>query len=155
MGTSGKYQLSLQQQFGATTAYMLAGSGVDNNSSQSQVTIPESYVSSLSYSSNQAIIGKPVTIGITSAEGQQSTIAAIVNGVQQKTLIGASSAYANTALANQLYSVQSTGLPAAISDSFSTVEATFPSNFTAAQISTIKSDLTAKGYSGQTIKDRA
>jgi putative ABC transport system permease protein len=154
MGTSGKYQLSLQQQFGTTTADMLAGSGVNNNSSQSQVTIPESYVSSLGYSSDQAIIGKPVIVGITSAEGQQSTITAIVNGVQQKTLIGASSAYANTAFANQLYSIQSTGLPAAIADSFSTVEATFPNNFTAAQISTIKSDLTAKGYSGQTIKDR-
>lgn len=153
MGTSGKYQLSLAQQFGSTTADMLTGKGVDDSSTQNQVSVPESYVSSLGYSSNQAIIGKTVVIAITSAEGKQSTVTATVTGVQQKSLIGAAAAYANTALANQLYTIQSTGLPAATANSFSTVEATFPANLTVAQITTLKNDLQAKGYTGQTIKD--
>jgi putative ABC transport system permease protein len=154
MGTSGKYQLAIQQQFGVTTADMLAGSGVDISSSQNQVTIPTNYVSSLGYSSSQAIIGKPVTIAVTSAEGKQSTVIATVTGVQQKTLIGSSGAFANTALANQLYAIQSTGLPTVVANSFTTVDATFPSNFTTSQITTIKNALTAKGYAGATIKDR-
>ncbi len=153
-GTSGKYQLSLQQQFGSTFAPMSVGHGVDNGSSQNQITVPENYVVSLGYSSDQAIIGKPVTIGITSAEGKQSTVTATITGVEQKTLIGGAFAYANTPLATQLFSIQSTGLPPAAANSFTSVVATFPTSLTDAQISTIKNELSAKGYTGQTIKDR-
>jgi putative ABC transport system permease protein len=153
-GTGDKYQLTIQQQFGATTAELLAGNGVDNNSSQNQITVPESYVTSLGYSSNQAALGSPVTIAISNATGKQNTISATIVGIQKKALIGGTSAYANASLANQLYTTQSTGLPAATADSFSTVEATFPSNLTAAQITTIKNALKDKGYSGQTIKDQ-
>ena len=154
MGLSGKYQLSLAQQFGATSAQMLAGGGVNNNSSENQITIPGNYVSSLGYSSNQAIIGKTVTIGITSAEGIQSTVTATVVGVQQIAVIGSASAYANTSLANQLYDIQSTGLPAATVNSYTTVAATFPSNFTPAQITSLENRLKTEGYTGQTVKDR-
>ncbi len=154
MGTSGKYQLSLTEQFGTTTAEMLAGGGVDNTSSENQMTIPANYVSSLGYASNQAIVGKSVTIGITSAEGNQSTITATVTGVQQIAVVGPSAAYANTALANQLYAIQSTGLPPATVNSYSTVAATFPSNYTPTQITNLENELKAKGYTGQTIKDR-
>jgi putative ABC transport system permease protein len=153
-GTGGQYQLSLQQQFGATTADMLAGKGVDNTSSQNQITVPQSYVNSLGYSSNQAAIGQLVTIAISSASGNQSTATATVVGVQQKAIIGGSSAYSNTVLANQLYALQSAGLPTAAADSFTTVEATFPSSSTPTQITALKDALNAKGYDGQTIKDR-
>lgn len=154
MGTGGKYQIAIQQQFGVTTADMLAGSGVNDNSSQSQITVPANYVSSLGYPNDQAIIGKTVTIGITSAEGKQSTVSATVTGVQQKTLIGTSGAFVNIALANQLYAIQSTGLPPATVNAFTTVDATFPPNLTTAQITNIKNALSAKGYTGTTIKDR-
>ena len=154
MGTGGKYQVSLAQQHGDIKADMVAGNGVNNSSSQNQLSIPQTYVNSLGYSSNQAVIGKTVTIGITSAEGKQSTVTATVTGVQQKYQIGPVSTFANTALANQLYTIQSTGLPAATADSFSVVEATFPTNLTATQITTLKNKLTAEGYTGETIKDR-
>lgn len=154
MGIGGKYQLSVQQQFGATTADMLAGHGVSNNLTQNQITIPENYVNSLGYTNNQEIIGKTVTIAITNALGKQSTLSAIVSGVQQKALIGATVAYINSPLANSLYTIQSTGLPSEIADSFSIVEATFPSNLSTAQINILKNELKSKGYTGQTIKDR-
>lgn len=153
MGTSGKYQLSVEQQFGAATADMLSGKGVDNSSSQNQITVPESYVNSLGYANDQAIIGKTVVIGITNAEDKQSTVNATVTGIQQKTLIGDSSTFANTPLATQLYDIQSTGLPVATANSFSIVEATFPANLNAEQIAAIKTALSAQGYTGQTIKD--
>ncbi len=154
MGTGGKYQVSLQQQFGTTTAQMLAGGGVNAGSSQNQITIPANYVSSLGYASNQAIIGKTVTIGITSAKGTQSTVTATITGVQQIAVIGPSAAYMNTALANQLYAIQSNGLPPATTSSYSTVAATFPSSYTPAQITNLENALKAKGYTGQTIKDK-
>jgi putative ABC transport system permease protein len=149
-----KYQFSIEQQFGVTSAQMLAGNGIDINSSQNQITIPASYVSSLGYASNQDAIGKIVKIGVSSANDQQSAVDATITGVQQKAVIGGSSAYANAALANQLYAVQETGLPESVADSFTTVEATFPTTLTTAQVNTIKSDLTKDGYSGETVKDR-
>lgn len=153
-GTDGKYQVSVQQQFGTSTAQMLAGGGVTTSSTQNQITVPANYVSSLGYANNQAIIGKTVTIGITSAQGKQSTVTATVTGVQQIAVVGPSAAYANAALANQLYTIQSTGLPPATVNSYSLVAATFPSNYTPTQITDLENALKAKGYTGQTIKDR-
>ncbi len=152
-GTGGKFQLSLQQQFGATTSDMLAGKGVDNGSSENQITVPVSYVASLGYSNNQAIVGKLAAIGVTNAQGNQSVVTATVTGVQQKALLGSSSVYANTSLANQLYKIQSTGLPASAASAYTTVDAIFPASLTPAQVSTLKRDLKAKGFTGQTIKD--
>src|SRR5487761_1722112 len=88
MGKNGKYQMTLQQQYGATTADMLAGHGVENNSSANQLSIPYTYLSVLGYASSQSAIGQKVTIGITSAEGVQSEVQATIAGVQQKTVIG-------------------------------------------------------------------
>jgi putative ABC transport system permease protein len=152
-GAGDKYRLTLAQAFGADTAAMVAGRGVNNNSAQNQLTVPESYVGPLGYSSNQSIIGASVTIGITSAEGAQSTVTALVTGVQQKNLIGGSSCWANTALADQLTTIQNAGIPATLTDTFLTAYATFPTTLTAAQVDTIKRRLNAEGYTGQTIED--
>jgi putative ABC transport system permease protein len=154
MGNGAKYQLTLEQQFGETTAQMLAGQGVSNSSSENQISVPETYLSSLGYGTGQATIGKPVTIAISNAEGEQSTVQATIVGVQQKALIGDEAAFANTPLANTLYKIQSVGLPPATANSFSTVDATFPMNFTQPQINVIKNKLSAIGYTGETIKDR-
>jgi putative ABC transport system permease protein len=154
MGTKSKYQLSIQEQFGSTTAALLLGTGVNNHSEQNQMIIPESYVKSLGYSSNKSILGKLITIGIINTLGQQSTIKATITGIEQNALIGGLTAFANTTLAKNIYSTQSFGLPKSSINSFSTVDATFPANLTTAQINTIKNRLSAKGYTGQTIKDR-
>lgn len=153
VGKGAKYQLTVAQQIGATTAPMTAGSGVSNDSSQYQISVPESYVGPLGFGSDQATIGKQVTIGITSAKGVQQTIAATIVGVQQKNLLGQATSYANTALANKLYGIQTDGIPAALANTFQTALATFPSNLTDAQVNTIKSKLSAKGFTGKTIKD--
>lgn len=153
MGTNDKYQLSLAQQFGSTTGAMITGSGVNNNSLQNQISIPENYVGPLGYSNNQSIIGKTVTIGITSGKGVITTVTAAVTGVQEKNIIGKSTAYANNALSDQLNNIQNEGIPAAVANTFQTAYATFPSNLTTSQINTIKNQLTAKGFSSLTIKD--
>ncbi len=153
MGTGDKYQLSLAQQFGSTTAAMAAGSGVSNSSSVNQISVPENYVSSLGYSSNQSIIGKTVTIGITSGKGVRMTVTAVVTGVQQKNIIGKSTSYANNALSYQLNAIQNEGIPPAVADTFQTAYATFPTNLTATQITKLENELSARGFSAQTIKD--
>jgi len=154
MGKAGKYQLTIQEQYGSTTAALLSGVGVNNSSSQNQMIIPANYVGSLGYPNNQAILGKSITLGIVNADGNASTITATVTGIEQNALIGGSTAFANTALAKQIYSTQSVGLPPTITNSFTTVEAIFPANLTTAQINNLTNTLKAKGFTGQTIKDR-
>jgi len=154
MGKAGKYQLTIEEQYGSTTAALLAGQGVNNQSNQNQIIIPATYVHALGYSNNQAILGQQIIIGINNAEGKQSTINATVTGVEQNALIGGLGAFANTALANQIYRVQSVGLPPATANSFTTVEATFPANLSTAQINQLTTKLKNKGFTGQTIKDQ-
>jgi putative ABC transport system permease protein len=153
VGLGAKYQLSVAQQIGDGTAPTVAGQNVSNASSQNQISIPENYVGPLGYSSNQSIVGQTVTIGDVSGEGVQKTVTAIVMGVQQKNVISKSTSYANNALANNLTTIENQGLPLAATDSFQTAYATFPSNLTAAQITTLENQLDAKGLSGKTIKD--
>ncbi len=152
-GTGDKYQLTLEQQFGSTTADMVVGRGVNNNSTKNQISIPESYVSVLGYSSNHSIIGKTVTIGVTNPRSVQLTVTATVTGVQQKNLIGQATAYANTTLGNHIYSIRNAGIPKSLTNTFLAAYATFPNNLTTAQINKIKNKLTSKGFTGMTIKD--
>ncbi len=153
-GKGDKYQLSLAQQIGDAAPDMVVGQGVNANSTQNQLTIPVSYVQPLGYGSNRAIIGAHVTIGITSGQGVRKTVVATVVGVQQKNLISQSVAYANNALAGQLYSIQTAGIPAARANTFLTAYATFPKNLTTTQLDTIKSKLKAKGFTAKTIQDQ-
>ena len=152
-GKRGKYQLPLMQQFSNSTIDMVVGKGVNNNSLQNQISIPVSYVDALGYSSNKSIIGKTVTIGVTTPRNVQLTVIATVTGVQQKNLIGQSTSYANTALGNHIYNIRKAGIPKSLTNTFLTAYATFPKNLTTIQINKIKNQLTAKGFTGMTIKD--
>jgi putative ABC transport system permease protein len=151
-GTADKYQLVLAQQFGSTSAAMITGHGVSNNSSENQISIPDNYVGSLGYT-DRSIIGKTITIGVTSGKGTHMTVSAVVTGVQQENVIGKSTAYANDALTDQLNTIQNAGVPTAVADTFQTAYATFPSTLTATQISSIKDQLSSEGFTAHTIKD--
>ena len=152
VGVGDKYRLAVVQAFGAGAVAMVVGRAVDNASSQNEISIPESYVQPLGYD-DRSIIGKSVTIGITSAEGVQSTVTAAITGVQQKNLIAGSGCWVNTALANQLTAVQDDGIPASLANTWQTAFATFPSSLTTAQLNAIKHRLNTMGYTGQTIQD--
>lgn len=152
-GPNGKWRLSLSEQYGASTAAMVAGKGVSNNSPQNQITVPVSYVGSLGYPANQAAIGQTVTLSVTNAYGVQSAVKAVVTGVQQKNLLGQSALYANTALIEQLNNLQNVGIPPALADTFMTASATFPSNYTDTQITDLKNRLSDKEYTAKTVRD--
>jgi putative ABC transport system permease protein len=153
MGIHGKYQLSIAQQIGDSTTPMISGKNVSASSTRNQISIPEEYVSSLGYSSNQAVVGKTVTIGDISGEGVQKTVTAVVTGVLQKNVISKTAIYANNALTGKLVTIENEGVPAALANTFQTAYATFPSNLTASQISAMQDQLSNKGFSAKTIKN--
>jgi putative ABC transport system permease protein len=152
-GKSDKYLITVSQQIGDSTGQMLAGHSVDGTTNVNQISLPKSYVQALGYSSYQSIIGNQVKIGITNALGKQSIVTAVVVGVQQKDLLGSSTATTNNALSTDLNTVQNQGIPKALADTFQTAYANFPSSLTTAQINQLKSTLSAEGFTAKTIKD--
>jgi putative ABC transport system permease protein len=151
---NNKYQFSLNQTIGTSKLDMSSGARVDNNSSQYQITIPSSYISSLGFSGANSAINQKVIIGITDANGTQSETQATIVGIQQKTLIGSTAAYANNSLFSYLYNTQTVGLPASTKDAYASVSAIFKDSLSLAQINSLKSKLKAQGYDAQTIKDQ-
>lgn len=149
-----KYQFSVSQTVGESTLDMSSGKGVSNTTSENEVSIPISYLSSLGFKDEQSAVGKKVLIGISDANGRQSEVAATISGVQQKTLIGSTAAYANNAIFNKLYDIQTTGLPASTKDAYSSVSAVYKEGLSEEEISTLKKNLKDEGYNAQTVKDQ-
>jgi len=149
-----KYQFILSQTFGDSKLDMSTGRTVINKDLAYEITIPTSYVGSLGFNDANRAINKSVIIGITDATGKQSTVNATIVGVQQKTLLGSSSAYGNIALTAKLYQIKTTGLPSSTKDAYGAVSAVFKSGLSDSQIQTIKSNLKAEGYDAKTIKDQ-
>jgi len=133
---------------------LAAGKAPDLASTDYQVALPVSYVKPLGYSSDKAAIGTAITIGMTDAEGTMSTVNATVVGVAEAGLVGGASVIPNDALTQDLHALQSVGLTETAKDSYSSATVRFDANATDAQIATLKSDLTALGYSGTTVSDQ-
>jgi len=150
--SNGKFELTVSQTGTITTADLAAGAQLDNSSSSDQLLLPTTYLDNLGYSNAQAAVGTTVSIGVTDYTGAQQTIAATVVGVQNETLLG-SGAGLNRSLVAHLHTIETSGEPAGVSAGYATAVAHFDASATKAQITAIKDDLSAQGYSSQTVAD--
>jgi putative ABC transport system permease protein len=150
--THGKYVLTLSTTAGLTKADLAAGAQLDNSSTNNQILIPTTYVKTLGLTSNANAVGKTVAIGITDYSGQQTTLSAVVIGVQNATLFG-SGAGTNNALTTAMESAQAVGKPATIKTNYASAVVTFKQGSTTAQVDQLKTVLTKDGYTGQTVAD--
>ncbi|WP_281535320.1 hypothetical protein [Cryobacterium breve] len=72
--------------------------------------------------------------------------------MQNETLLGTGAAL-NRSLVAHLHTVAVAGEPAGVTAGYATAVAHFDASATKAQITTIKNDLSAQGYSSQTVAD--
>ena len=149
----GKFQLGVSPLGGGVRIDLAAGSAFTDGTTELQIILPTTYISTLGFSSNADAVGKTVTIGITNALRQQTTVQAVLVGVQQPTLLGANPSL-NPALTTALYDAQSVGLPAGSTSTHSAATAHIDPKLTPAQIATIKADLVKAGYAGTTVADQ-
>ena len=149
----GKFQLGVSPLGGGVRIDLAAGSAFTDGTSDRQIILPTTYISTLGFASNEDAVGKTVSIGITNALRQQTTVSATLVGVQQPTLLGANPSL-NPALTTALYDAQSVGLPAGSTSTHSAATAHIDPKSTAAQITAIKADLVTAGYSGTTVADQ-
>ncbi|MEO8784977.1 MAG: FtsX-like permease family protein [Candidatus Saccharimonadales bacterium] len=151
---NSKFQFVLTPVVGNSSLDLSSGQNIDNSQQEAQITIPSDYLGSLNFKSEAAAVGKTVLVGLTDATGQQQQFAAKVVGVQQKTLVGSTSAYANSSFYQALYSFQSQGLPASTKDSYISASAIYKTNLSDAQVNSLKSSLSRDGYDAKTIQDQ-
>ncbi|MGT2461154.1 ABC transporter permease [Sinomonas atrocyanea] len=147
-----KYQLSVLPLAGAQPQ-LAAGTGLDDGSSQPQIVLPLTYVGPLGFSDNNQAVGQTVAIGIVDANGAMHEVKAQITGIEQSSLLGVSGGFVNKALSTSLANAQGIGAPPAAKNAFADATATFaPSS--QSQVATMKNQLSAAGYTAQTLDDR-
>lgn len=119
----------------------------------SGIILTKPYVEVLGFSSPDDAIGKKVTIFVKDPQQKMKNFELVVVGVRANALIEGGSLQASRQIITAMDDYQSGGVPS-LKDEFLFATASFDSNLSSEQISTIKSELSSKGYEGQTIEDQ-
>lgn len=149
----GKFQLSVNSLSGGIRVQLAAGAAFTEGTDALQIILPTSYIDTLGFASNKDAVGKSVTIAITNASREQTTVVATVVGVQDATLFGSTPSL-NPALTTALYDAKSVGLPTGTTSAYGSATAHFDAKATKAQIADIKKSLVDAGYAGTTVADQ-
>jgi len=152
-GDAGKFQLSVSPLSAGVKIELAAGSAFTDGTDENEIVLPTTYIDTLGFSSNKDAVGKTVTIGITNALREQTTVEATVVGVQEPTLFGASPSL-NEPLTTALYDAQNVGIPEDSTNQYGSATAHFDADSTDAQVAQIKRDLVDAGYAGTTVADQ-
>jgi putative ABC transport system permease protein len=152
--TSGtdKYVASVTQFIDGLHLDMSAGKVVDNNSAD-QITIPQKYVSVLGFSSDQAAIGKGLTLGFKDVQNKLIERTVTIVGVQQNSLLGNQEMNLSLPLAIEIHSLQTKGV-ASLADRYQAFLANYDSHYTKAQVDELKKHFDKEGYQAQTLEDQ-
>ena len=150
---AGKFQLSVSPLSAGVKIELAAGSAFTEGTDDNEIVLPTTYIETLGFSSNDDAVGKTVTIGITNALREQTTVEATIVGVQEPTLFGASPSL-NEPLTSALYDAQNVGIPEDSTNQYGSATAKFDADAAPAQVAAIKADLVDAGYSGTTVADQ-
>jgi len=130
------------------------GTEPDQDSSELQVVIPESFVEPLGLDSARDAIGQTVTIAVSDAERTQHLVDATVTGVSEETLTGGTNAVPNEALTDALFDAQNVGVPEDQQDRFAQASVWFDADSTDQQITELKHRISDAGYTSTTVADQ-
>lgn len=144
--SSGRVRTAAQRSPNPTTA--------PPESTTRQIALPESYVDALDFTDAEDAIDETVTLGITDADGEASTITATVVAVVQSTLANADTASTNDTLTAALYDRQSVGLSEADKTSYTSAIVELDSAATPEEVEELKTALSDEGYTAQTVDDQ-
>lgn len=151
-----RYVASVGSLVPGQTILLSAGAEPDSDAKDLQLALPDSYLKPLGFDEAEDAIGATIDLAITDATFTQHTVEATVVGVTEEALaspLGAS-LVVNDALTEELYSLQSQGLPADQLDRFTSATVWFADGATPAQIDALKDRLADEGYSGTTVADQ-
>ncbi len=155
-GTNGqKFRLMMQPYVDGLHIDVAAGQSLDNQASEYQLLLADSFVQPLGFSTAEAATGQMVTLGVSSATGAQQQIQARVVGVPEQSLISSGAGgQSNQSLTQAIRAVQITGIPAAQADQFQQVIAQVHPDTSPEELATIKDTLEQQGFRGTTVEDQ-
>lgn len=151
-----QYVASLGGLIAGQTVQLTAGAEPDDDSAEPQATIPVSYVEPLGFTDADAAVGQTLTVALTDGTFEQHTMEVKIVGVAEEALAapGGASVIANQALEDELYELQSIGLPDDQLDRWAQATAWFDENLSPEQVDELKERLGDAGFSGTTTADQ-
>jgi putative ABC transport system permease protein len=150
---NGRFQVTLNIAAGVSPADLAAGEALDNDTDRFEVLLPTSYLENMGFADAESAVGETVTFGLTDYLGQAHEVAATVVGVQNESLLG-SGVGLNSAMANELESVTSTGKPDNVETTYISATVQIAADSTPEQIAEIKDQLAEEGFTAQTLEDQ-
>lgn len=147
-----RYEISLNPMSAATVPDLAAGKELSTEA-VSEILLEDSFLDALGFDSAEDAIGVQVTLGVTDAVGEQHEVPATIAGVQNASLI-AVGASINPHLSDQIVAAQATGRTVDAPAGYLAAVAHFDPDATEEQVTAIKDDLAAQGFSAQTTADQ-
>lgn len=120
-----------------------------------EVVLPVSYVEPLGFASADAAVGQTVTLAVTDGLRAQHTVEAAVTGVAEESFSPTGAGIIpNSALTDELFQLQNTGIPEDQQDRFASASAWIDPDATEDQVADVKAALSDAGYTGTTVADQ-
>ena len=156
IGDGTQYAVSSGGLIPGQNLQLAAGAAPDDSASAMELALPVSYVDALGFADADAAVGATAVIGITDATGAQHTVDASIVGVVEESLAGGTGAsiVPNAALTDELFALQSAGLPEGEADRYAQASVRFDADATEEEIADLKASLEDEGYSGTTVADQ-
>lgn len=137
------------------TLQLATGAAPDDAGSETELTIPVTYVTALGFSNDSDAVGSTVTFGVTDANRESHTITGTIVGVAEEGLASpaGTSLMINDALTDALFTAQNTGLPADQADRYAQATVWYSADATDELVAALKERLSDAGFTGTTIED--
>ena len=149
-----KYQLSLSQVVPGMEVELASGQQVDLDAADPEIVLPESYVEPLGLGSNSEAVGQNVTLAVTDGTGEQVKTDATVVGVAEPGVVTMSGAIPNDVLTQELYDLQTTGVPEAETERYAQASVTFDATAGEDATTALRDRLEDAGFTASTLEDQ-
>lgn len=151
---SDKFKFTASSYYDGVNISLKAGSIPNNHTDEKQILLTSDFPTVLGFESPEKAIGQNVSVCIKTPTGEQKAVTAKVVGVQEKTLMSMGGLQLNKPLINELYILQTEGLPADTTNKQPIITARFDQSLSDEQLEQLKKTLNEKGYNAITIEDQ-
>jgi putative ABC transport system permease protein len=147
-----RFIASTEQYIEGLNLELVAGRVV-NLASQTEITIPERYVTPLGFDSPSAAVGQSAMVGFKNIQGVEADLPVTIVGVQQSSLLGNTSLYIGDKLAEEIKRQQSSGVPS-LANRYQAALAQYSPDLTPEDLAALKKRFEDKRYQAMTIEDQ-
>ncbi|MFI9489546.1 ABC transporter permease [Promicromonospora sp. NPDC052451] len=149
-----RYQLAVSQFVPGMKVELASGRQVDLDAPDPELVLPEDHVEPLGLGTASDAVGQTVTLAVTDGTGKQVTTEATVVGVAEPGVISMGGAIPNDVLTQELYDLQTTGVPAAQASRYAQASVTFDADAGPEAQQALVDRLADAGYTASTLEDQ-